>query len=524
MGHFLRRASFLLIFAGAVISHSQAQPEPYREGCTFVPGGKAHGFELVTTLCQGWRQVDPSSGASDALAVPQADLTAAERVARIELSFTAIPLDTLWLYFEGIAGQSSITWNGQLLDLTDHPLADHLLALPPSLIRLGANRLVVRMRKEGKWESTDPDEFTGLYRGTFLLKRSKRQSTANLQHPPPKANEITAVYAPWSAAYGPNVDSTTLLRHLIWLRAYGATAVHFPFRPANRLRAQVLAFGLQVVDTLHGTVIYFNAYPHADVLQSPYWIDEHGRSTQYIGRFTQAGVRLALTAPRSDLLLMAVLALAILLAWKLTDPASFSALLSWNSIARRAYEQIVRGVTLRGVPVILITTTRLLLLATALQFLALELRRTGAYAWLPVHPDSLIGRFVRMPFGEEWSAFFWLLALLACWLLAQQVVMGLLGSLYGYRRLPARLLLAQALASLPSLLAPLLLSFVLVVGQPSGEFAGTLSRVAIAMLGAYAALYVALLLRGLTRLIETPLLVNLVYLCGLEVLPWIWLG
>ena len=521
-----RRA--LLVGAAFAASAAAAAAQPVG-ACTFYPEGAARGFELVSPLCEGWRRIDPRSRQAQALTVPYTDRAATEHVARLEPAFTAAPLDTLWLYFEGVAGQASITWNGQLLDLTTHALADRLVPLPPGLVRLGPNYLVVRMRPTGFAGQASPQPFTGLYRGVFVVRRSRRPAQGPAATPSPDVSALAgrlrvARYAPWSEPLGPEVDSATLARHLLWLRAYDIRALQFAFRPSHRLRRQVQAFGLTLVDSLPpgAQLVHFNAYPLPEAMRYPFWLDAAGRPTRHFGSSWPPGALLVERVPQPMLLVLGFVPLLLLVIWRLTDAPSFYALLSYDLIARRAYEQIARGVTLRGVPVLLITLVRVGFTVALVLMLALGLRQWGRPDLIPARPDSALGQLLRVPQGAEWQAGLLLLGALAAWLLLKLLVVRALGTLYRLRRVQGRLLLIQALAAFPVLVAAGVVAFTALVAAPTVAWGGQLTLLALGVAGLVAVAYAVLLLREMQRLFETPLLVNVLYLCALEILPWLW--
>lgn len=516
------RLGFLLV-AGVLLgtaAWAQAPSEP----CRFLPQGRARGYELVSSLCRGWQRVDPRARTVEPLSVPSADLDADEQIARLEPAFTALPTDTLWLYFEGVAGQASITWNGRLLDITDHPLDDRLVALPPGLLQLGTNHLVVRMRPSGFDDQALPAPFTGLFRGVYLLRRSRVATPPRAPDAPARPGQLTARYAPWTDGLGPDIDSATAARHLLWLRAHGVQALQFVFRPSHRLRAQVEAFGLRVVSAPAERVLHFNAYPTLEAARLPFWLDQQGQPTVHFGSTWAPGVMLRERPSRAVLLLLGLVPLALLVLWRLNDPPSFAALLTWGALSRRAYEQIAKGVTLRGVPVLLISLVRLVITAALVLSLTLALRSWGRPDLLPAASGSLLGQLLRLPAGDEWRAVLLVVGGLAAWLVFKLVLVRLLGAPYRLKRLPGRLLLIQAIAAFPLILVPAAVNFTLLVADPEGATASLLLQGACGLTLTAAGLYLILMLRELQRALDTPILVNLLYLCALEILPWLWLA
>jgi hypothetical protein len=547
-------------------------PEPY-----FWPSPATAGLEALIDLQGNWQ------GAEGLVPVPSAGPGGRRRTIHRQVILPKTT-DSLWLYFEGIAGRAAIYWDGRLLARTPtDPFSPVQVPIPRPLLGAGPHILRVALLGEGRWQ--------GMHRAAWLLRRARSLAAPEPSPPteatpgepntpdslPPAkpklspADSLAARYRlpdslaarPLALPYVPGAAPTLAWQPFHpdwgyrlpdgWARAQlsagyarGARVLWLPQALPTRLARLAATMGFRQArapgarhavlctppDSL-GWIADTNALfrpdfdpPLGDTLQ-PIWLAADGHPAGLLGRYG-VSPEVAASAPVPPVpfvvLLLALLPLGILVVWKLQDDASFRELLSPALYSSKHLEAAVQNQLVRGIALLFASLTRLLIGAVTVGLL-IWLLRPAPGVWLGVsdallHARAILGGLLGWP--EVWLPLGFVLVIFVF-----ALSWGVLGYLFlgGLGRLYRRRQLGERLLVTEMLasfpLLPMLAACLLFVAAvPPGA-----GQAAIWLAGALGAVGLArrwlLLWVGLRRVVRLPGLLVVMYICAAEILPWL---
>lgn len=512
----------------------------------WAPSPRTQGLAPVQSLNKTWwvdgRAVQAPFGILNAtpwtLTVDSAYYTA-----RTTFYLHALPADTLYLYWEGLSGVAEIWLNGKLLHMTRVHDEEVLLALPPgqNILRAGSNDLQVLLRAERTASvhiGTSDDDLLvrGILKGGWLLRRDDK-AAQQLSWPKPFTSDTLFFFKYYKHSNGQAMPDSLYRRYLGYLKNNGVRGVFFTTRPPNRLLNELGAMGMRLqrypADSIKG-IVPLIPFP-GDVNEGEFkkFIDEQGRKTASGFSLSPVMVKGNVTFPaptessfdfglRTNALLIAALPFLLLVFWRVYDGDSFNLVMSIRYQTAKSFELIAQNFFVRQSILLLVTSLRVLLLAAVLTFWYYIYHNAYPQAYWPFTPHgdtTLAARFVNQSGGGLPLALR-LLALLLAANVCKYAVVWMLAQVYNRRQFIERLMALEAYAHLPWLLAIFLFGFAMLVVP---------ARALPALYWAMAALCVFYLLRkyylltqGLGRALKLLPLVNILYICTLEFLPWFW--
>ena len=437
--------------------------------------------------------------------------------------------DTLFLYFEGLAWRAEVYLNGRLLAITRDPFQEYLFPVPSRLLEDGENLLTVRCSQEGPDIDLYPGKFVGIYRQCFLLTESPQRVTIAHQKRVERAEKVL-IYAPWNEESGFQEDTVAFSKLTDQVVEAGGLPLYYAFEAPGSYHAIAQRKGLSRVMNLNGcdSVAFLNAYP---LLTAPrnlhpwFWLDEAGNTTSHYASFQslkKAKQGLSNPPDRVFLLIFLLLPLLGLVLLKFVGPKTWSFLLDYLIKVKFFLDLIRNGKFLKSLSSILINTYGVILMAVCLSVFLYFLQAAGRIDALNIlSAESLLYRL--MLFGEFSLPEIFGAALVFLLLLASLKVFisYLLSLLYGINSLTPVLQNLEIISTFPLNILLLIPTGALFFIQP--EFAWA---TAIAWQIIFLIIHIRKIITqyaGLSYIFQFSVSLKILYICGLEIMPWVLL-
>ncbi len=434
----------------------------------------------------------------------------------------------LYLYFEGLAWTGEVYFNEVLLAITQDPFAENLLYIPNSILLERGNVIRVRLRSKGADYPLYPSHFVGIFRQAVILQ----VADAPQAWTPPsyiEASNRVVVVAPWSRSGEYLSDSLAVESSLYGLFAYPASdPVYFPFRPSNRSQSFLAQRGIQVARSVRPTdsIAFYNPYP---VKEQPlqqnvaFWRRDDGRPDSGYGNYsTLERLRtLAVSSPNQlALLLLLLIPVMVLLLMKLATPRVYGVMFEFLTKTKIYLELIANNKFLKSQQRWLLNFLRMVLVAVLLTVLVYFWDQTGRLESLgllttrgPLRNILIEGSF------SLYQLFLGILVLLVGLNLLKYGFLNGLGGIYRVGWLSVMLQNLDIFSSLPMILLPLLPApFIFFVDPFTSQI---ILWIWYGLILVYFLRRIVLIYIGMTRLFSFSRGLKFLYICTLEILPWI---
>lgn len=436
--------------------------------------------------------------------------------------------DSLYLYFEGIAWQAEIYVNGSLIAITRDPFGEHLYLLPTGLFTSGENLLTVRLRKSGPNITLYPEKFLGIYRSCYLLAPGKRQTLPPRQQRIDKAEKVL-VYAPWSPKLGYLEDTAGFSRLTDEVLQEGYAALYYAFEPSVSYQHIAARKGIQRIQSLEGcdSVAFLNTYPIW--VQHPsahpwFWLEGEGSGPHFgeFQSFRKAKTGFYQPPERIFLLIFLIIPLLGLVLLKFVGPKTWSFLLDFLIKVKFFFDLIRNGKFLKNMSSILINFYGLILGAVCISIFLYFLQCTGRIETLNIlSPESLLYRIMLIRDFALPELFFGTLIFLML-LAGIKLMLGALFSLlYGINGLLPAVQNLEIISTFPVNILLLLPTGALFFIQPELAWISAIT---------WQIIFLIIVLRkiitqfaGLTYIFQFPVSLKILYICALEIMPWVLL-
>lgn len=435
--------------------------------------------------------------------------------------------DTVWVYFEKLAWETEVWLNGSLLKLQKEPFQALLLPLPPGMLSDSSNVLTIRQEQNSLAKKFWPQSFCGSYGKIWLLGRSAERKPPVYSKWVSAAKEV-AFLAPWSPETGPVADGAWFKTKLAEIKSRGISVIYFPFEPPALYLSQCNEEGFSRLDNLlaAGKVAFVNEYPQAwgrSGIPVPFWFTEDGSRSRNFGALVAGEILengYLRKADRLALSVFLVLALLGLLLIKVLTPRLWVALPEFLTKSKIYLELIRNGKFLRQYEVILLTIYRTALLSLILALTIYYISLSGKWEWLNVFSSKSI--LFRLYFATEYTPvqiFFQVWAYVGAISLFKYILMSFCGQVFNIQGLGQSIQDLDIFASFPLLWLPLLPVTVLFFAPPtsSGIAAGFL----LALILIYQLRLLGILYQGISSIFQFSAGIKILYICALEIVPWV---
>lgn len=435
--------------------------------------------------------------------------------------------DTLYLYLEAVAWSSEIFLNERLLAVTEDPFEEHLLPLKKEWLKPGGNLLVIRLSTQGLVFPWYPDRFLGIFRQALILQADDEPFTVRFSETVAKASKA-ALLAAWEPGRQ-YLNDTMIVRQLgAGLFAYPyPDPVTFPFRPSNRAQAILAELGWKVLPNpaAADSLAAYNAYPYAqeaDHKHLLFWRDGMLRPTSRYDHYqSQASITHPTLLPpdRTALLIFLLVPVLCMVSLKLIAPRAYGSLGEYVTKTKIYLELIADNKFLKAEQRWLMNLLRMVVTAVTVALFLYYVELSGSRAMLNIFAThSLLFRALQGGTVPLWQLFVEALVLVAGLNLMKYFLFNTIGTVFRVFNLSASIQNLDVFASFPLNLVPYLpASFIFFLEPAVGEI---VLRVWGLLFLLYGSRRVVLLYNGLSRLYQVSGSLKILYICTLEILPW----
>jgi len=441
--------------------------------------------------------------------------------------------DSLYLWVGRYAWELEVILNEKYLTLEREPFQDVFLYVEKAWLRTGENRLSLRLTfLEGFTHSPRP--VLGIWDGIGLIEARDLENfyLPKLKPSPPRPPKV-ALLAPYYGDSAYTFDEFEAARILLPLVNQKIRDVYFWFEPDRRLLAMCQKMGLRRTKEIPQgqTVAAINAYPFDPVYHGRphrFWLDPQGKRNTYYGEFETWEDKKVRSQELSSvdenwLILLALSSFLSLALIKLISPAYFATFASlWMGKTTR---NDISGENINS--------------STLLNLILNLIRLVGQTSWLALglyflqHQNlwylsrqlfSSESLFASVFSGKEsLSAFLYKVAvILLIWQGVKLLAWSTLGRIFMKKQMAARSFSLEVRSDLPPML---FLALPWIIGLYAIDEGGRILVIAMIILSAlYALRKLIILFSELGRIFNFSTGMKILYICSLNVLPYlIWL-
>lgn len=433
--------------------------------------------------------------------------------------------DSLELLIEG-PGQSGEIWlNDRLLDIIEKPLETYLIPLHKSWLK--GKRDTVSLKLSDRGESTPylPMDFVGVSGNVAIYPRGR---APRMDLPVAVTADTVMALAWWPYSGKFSKRSLEFRVALNEIRQNGIDKLYFTIPPGAEGREIARSMGFSEVKSLEGieALAFYRAYPvgkWARFANLPWWRTDAGETTSAYGQFISADeifLQKEETPNRPALLILLLIPWVGLLILKLGAPRAFSSLGEYLVKTKIQIDLIGQVKFLKPGQSLLMTIFRLALLSIILSVYLYYFEIHGNWDSLNLISDnSLLYQFTylkNIPLG-----FLFLYSFLGFGVLnlLKYFFLGVLGWVYRIQGLSPMIRELDILSSFPVILA-------LALPPAFLFFSGIGARDAVLIV--WQVLIIIYFLRrwflvyfGLSQLFSFSSHIKFLYICALEILPWV---
>lgn len=443
-----------------------------------------------------------------------------------------LPTTDLYLYIIDAGCQVEVELNGRYLGVDQHPMKPFVITLRKEWLQLTGNKVDLWL----SWLAPPdffPDGSLGLMQSAYLLTPSQ---LARLNHPFMQVAAATGadtigIVAPFYGPSGFYFDAYYALAALDPLRRFGIRKIYFPFPPSRKMQAFCAQMGFQQVTNIpaQARVCWVNTYPRAQHdarYPAHFWLDKHNRNTAFFGNFIRYEnshiVRNSQQRASPFLVMLVLLPLLILMAIRMVNPG-FQQTLWPMFVQPKLFVDVYANNSLGFAGLgMMLALVRVLLNAVTLTLTLRMVQEYQAWDWLNwFFSPSLFNRLIYTDASLA-VLFGWSLLVFAGITVVRYVAAWGISTIYNIRDFTGGVIALDILNAFP-------LAFVLPFLPAMGLF------ISPEWVGWPVAGYALLLLVywgrgiyttyvGLGRLFDVSAGMKILYICGLNLLPYLfWL-
>ncbi len=421
--------------------------------------------------------------------------------------------DTCFLYIGGISWSAEIYLNDRLIQISENPFQEQLIAIPPQLLNKQWNALRVYMQITGpsaRWNSV---RLLGIHRPIWLLVR---KSGVETRLPMLVQADTTLFYVPWSNRYGYNVGLEEFEVQLQQLKRAGIHAIYLPFGLPNRLLAKMAELGMGYHIRPGKLIALYAAYPGYE----RYWTQRMlWHENQFSGYEPLSRERGGVQHPELVLYLM-LAGLAFLVFWKLYSGRYFGQVFETWQTSKQLQQIVFEGNYLRFPYNIYIIVGKILFQTGFVFFFFLTIKQFGWGENLDIirTDNYLTGFYNRFSFSELQLGLA-VLIVMSFYNSMKYFLQGFIGEIYRQHDFSVRLTTIEALAEFPVNVILFVLTGIIFFISPELEWLILYLLCLVYLIYLVRRIYVLAL--GLDVVLGLPLIPKILYLCAFEILPWI---
>ena len=473
-----------------------------------------------------WQRMDQDSTTAIDLPVRE------EGLAQLELSHAfcvpdSLEGDTLYFYLEGVAWMAELILDSAYLGAQSRPFGAWVIPVPRSLLPPGTTHHLVLRLEIGPSFDWHPTPFLGMSQAPYLLEKDQLAPFQRAGMPLAQEADTVAIVAPFYRSSGFVFDYQEAALNLLPVHKQGLQKVFFPFPADHRLQRMCRELGFEEVKVLSDTqcICLINAYPYESrhfFTQERFWIDDQAYRTSSYGDAFHLGNKARLEAPGLGLVFMILFPLLSTFLIKLFNPGFFqdqrAILFNPKLNLGGAIDLTASNTGLLGILILL----KSLNLAIFLSLVIYYVLRENQWEQLNLLRDwSLLNQWF---YGSEnlWQIFQRSLLLVVLWFVLKNLLLSWVGWIYRVKNLVAGLMSLEVVAAFPLILF-LGIPIALILFIPS-IWGGWMIVMMLLLLSAYLLRKIYVFYIGLERLFTFSTAVKFLYICALNLMPYvIWL-
>jgi hypothetical protein len=338
-----------------------------------------------------------------------------------------------------------------------------------------------------------------------------------------------ALFAAWSPENQYLYDTTIVKQLGAGLFSFPhQQPIAFPFRPSNQSLAILAAYGWKVVANPEGadSLAAYNAFhfsTEAAHKNLHFWRDEEMRPTSYYGSYQgHASVNNPeLNQPnRAALVLFLLIPVFCMVLLKILAPKAYGSLGEYLTKTKIYLELIADNKFLKVEQRWLMNFLRMILTSVTIALFLYYVELSESWRMLNVFGShSILYTTLYGSMMPLWQIFVWTLAVVISLNLAKYFIINGIGTIFRVFSLGPSIQNLDVFAAFPSNLVPFLpASFIFFLDPLAGAI---ILRVWAILFFLYGARRVWLMYSGLGRLYQISGSLKILYICTLEILPWV---
>jgi hypothetical protein len=493
----------------------------------FCPGALTSGLGPVQDLNGEWIDVDRGR-----VQVPFADMEA-DRMdlgRRFEVpGYDSLP-DTLYLYFGGLAWTAEVRLNGALLKVTDQPFAEHLLPLRKEWLTPRDNRLEITLRRDGPGFRFQPRNFAGIFREVFLLAPDPNARQVRIPKRVDRGSRAV-VLASWDSENGFLHDTVVLKQALQGMFSYPyEDPVWFAFPPSSHAMDLVARSGRSILTDLAGvdSLCFYNTFPiEADAgdFSGRFWRDAKGRPTAAYGSFisrTELDTQQLRSPDKLALLILLLIPVIMLLLLKLIAPRLYAALPEYITKTKIYLELIAGSKFLKDEQRLLMNLMRMVLVAVTASLYIYYVGLSGNWDRLNIlSSESFLFQYFDGTAPTLYLIFLQVIAVVVGLNLVKYLFLNVSGGIFRVYGLAAMVQNLDIFAAFPLNLLPLApAAIIFFLDAGTGSILLVVWNICLLI---YFIRRLVLIYGGLSKLFQFSTGIKFLYICSLEIAPWVFL-
>lgn len=436
--------------------------------------------------------------------------------------------DTLYLYAEAVAWSSEISLNGRLLAVTDDPFAEHLLPLDKNWLLPTGNSLQIHLSTKGLSFPWYPKRFIGIFRQILLLEVDSLPRFPKFPAIVAHASK-GALLAAWSPEMQYLDDSTVMNELSSGLFSFpDRVPLAFPYRPSNMAMSIFAKYGWQVLASPDGadSLAAYNAFPfstEAEHKNPHFWRDNAMRPTAF---YRQYQSKAAMGDPelhqpnKTSLLLFLLIPVFCMLLLKVAAPKAYGSLGEYLTKTKIYLELISDNKFLKVEQRWLMNSLRMVLTAVTVTLFLYYVQLSESWRFLNVFSSHSM--LYKALYGTEmplWEIFLWAFLVTATVNLVKYFIINSIGGVFRVFSLGPSIQNLDVFCAFPLNLVPFLpATFIFFLDAGTG---GIILRIWAILFLLYGARRVWLMYSGLSKLYQISGSLKFLYICTLEILPWV---
>lgn len=435
------------------------------------------------------------------------------------------PTDTLWLYCSGLGIETEVYINDRLFDFLEHPFKTQLIPVPARLIQLGENKITLKLGYRHVTNLWGIPGFIGVYRPIYLLKKSSLNPL--FQFAASQKSDSCLVYIPMSERKTYHLDFEQFKNDLQNIQSTGITQLFCPFGLQPKFRYYAVKLGFTFVNQLsvESKIALYRLYSKGSSWDGPVWVNPDGKQSKDFGKFKVFSkpkpVVKKIEIKKWELVVLGIYILLVLALFKILNPELFK---KTNSIIaeKRLLDDIKDGKYAIQMYSYLLFALKWSLKSIVISMLLMYLMTSGELKSLNVFNNpSLLYSFLEDFEGGLSGILLPVSIGFLFYGISKYLLLYFTSNIYQMKDWVGRQRNLEILSEFPSIWAIYLSTFLYFSAQPEWKIFFEYMMYLTFFIWIVRKFWYTIV--GLEQIVRMPYSVVFLYICALEVLPWLLL-